>query len=474
MHIIFLNPQGNFDQKDSHLTEHADFGGQLIYVKEISKALVEQYPDLKVDIITRRFNDPEWSEDFGEEITYYQGTSSRLRIVRIPCGDTSFLRKEMLWQHIPEWVENIVRFYGTHLPDYATAHYGDGGYSAVLLKKITGIPFTFTGHSLGAQKLDKIYKKEPDFNKLDDWYHFSMRIQAERLSMQYADTIITSTDMERYEQYSHPLYRDVVDVEADGKFAVIPPGVNTTLFNQKVDEKDREVFASIEDQLGITKEPSIILSSRLDDKKNHISAVKAYAQNKELQQKASLGIFLRGIKDPYKEVGNLTGNERIILQAIIDEIDRHHLRDRVFFLDLASQKELAGAYKYFAIKHAMFVLTAFYEPFGLAPIEAGACGLVPVTTNNGGPSDIFKDGMGILVDPTDIDDIARGMKKALENHEEYAEKAVRLVKEKYTWEKTAKGYHQLVTGSPKNILEKDAVLPTLDAKELIIKHLKTL
>ena len=474
MHIIFLNPQGNFDQKDSHLTEHADFGGQLVYVKEISKALVEQFPDLKVDIVTRRFKGDGWSSEFEKEISYYPGVSCRLRIVRIPCGNDSFLRKELLWQHIPEWTDNIIRFYRNQLPDYATAHYGDGGYAAVLLKKKTGIPFTFTGHSLGAQKLDKLYKKEPDFNKLDKWYHFSKRIQAERLSLQYADIIITSTDMERYKQYSHPLYHDVVDVEMAEKFAVISPGVNTSLFNQIVDEKDSALFRRIEKKWGETKKPGIILSSRLDDKKNHISAVRAYAESKELQQKASLGIFIRGMKNPYEEVGKLPDKERIILQSIIDEINRYHLREKVFFLDLTSQKELAGAYKYFALKHSVFVLTAFYEPFGLAPIEAGACGLVPVTTKNGGPSDIFKNDMGILIDPADTEDIARGITKALENYEEYADKVIRLVKEKYTWAKTAEGYYRVISNTPGNSTEKEFDLPELDAKELILKYLKSL
>jgi len=474
MHIIFLNPQGNFDQKDSHLTEHADFGGQLVYVKEISKALVEQYSDLKVDIITRRFNGTEWSTEFEKEISYYPGISHRLRIVRIPCGKDSFLRKELLWQHIPEWVDNIIRFYGKQLPDYATAHYGDGGYAAVLLKKKTGIPFTFTGHSLGAQKLDKLYKKEPDFNKLDKWYLFSRRIQAERLSMQYADTIITSTAMERYKQYSHPLYRGAVNVEETGKFAVIPPGVNTSLFNQKVDEKDSALFSRIEKEGVETKKPAIILSSRLDDKKNHISAVRAYARSKVLQRKASLGIFIRGMKNPYEEVDKLPEKEGIILQSIIDEIDKYQLRDKVFFLDLASQKELAGAYKYFALKHSVFVLTAFYEPFGLAPIEAGACGLVPVTTKNGGPGDIFKNDMGILVDPADTEDIERGITKALENNEEYADKVIRLVKEKYTWEKTAGGYYRVVSDALGNSCEKGFDMPELDAKDVILKYLKSL
>ena len=34
MQVSFLNPQGNFDPKDSYWTAHPDFGGQLVYVRE--------------------------------------------------------------------------------------------------------------------------------------------------------------------------------------------------------------------------------------------------------------------------------------------------------------------------------------------------------------------------------------------------------------------------------------------------------
>ena len=39
MKIAFLNPQGNFDPQDRYWTAHPDFGGQLVYVKEVAMAL---------------------------------------------------------------------------------------------------------------------------------------------------------------------------------------------------------------------------------------------------------------------------------------------------------------------------------------------------------------------------------------------------------------------------------------------------
>lgn len=87
MHIAFLNPQGNFDPTDSHLTEHADFGGQLVYVKETALAMADQ--GHKIDIVTRRIRDQMWPEFAGDQDTYpdYEG---RVRILRFSCGGGSF------------------------------------------------------------------------------------------------------------------------------------------------------------------------------------------------------------------------------------------------------------------------------------------------------------------------------------------------------------------------------------------------
>ncbi|MFN2167505.1 MAG: glycosyltransferase family 1 protein, partial [Anaerolineae bacterium] len=52
MKIAFLNPQGNFDPKDSYWTEHPDFGGQLVYVKEVAIAVAAL--GHQADILTRQ------------------------------------------------------------------------------------------------------------------------------------------------------------------------------------------------------------------------------------------------------------------------------------------------------------------------------------------------------------------------------------------------------------------------------------
>ena len=116
MHIVFLNPQGNFDPKDSYLTEHPDFGGQLVYVKELAQALATN--GHKVDIVTRKIIDSDWPE-FSANQDIYPGTEQNLRILRFPCGGNKFLSKEELWPHLSEFADEIFRFYGESLPDFS-------------------------------------------------------------------------------------------------------------------------------------------------------------------------------------------------------------------------------------------------------------------------------------------------------------------------------------------------------------------
>ena len=179
MHVAFVNPQGNFDPNDSYWTAHPDFGGQLVYVKELALAMSNL--GHKVDIVTRRIIDPDWPE-FASDTDEYPGTPN-VRILRIPCGPDTFLPKEELWPYLgTEFVPRLIELYESEgsLPDAVTAHYGDGGLCAVLIEERTGIPFSFTAHSLGAQKMDKMVIPRDDIAGVDARYHFSSRIVAER------------------------------------------------------------------------------------------------------------------------------------------------------------------------------------------------------------------------------------------------------------------------------------------------------
>lgn len=469
MHIAFMNPQGNFDPDDSHLTEHPDFGGQLVYVKELAIAMAGM--GHRVDIVTRRIDDPAWPE-FAAEIDHYPGYEENLRIVRIRCGGAEFLNKERLWDHLNEFARNMLAFYGDEPPRFATAHYADGGYCAALAQHLAGVGFTFTGHSLGAQKLDKLGTNLENLEEMEARYHFSRRIAAERLAMDRAFRIVTSTEQERYEQYAHPLYAGAVDIESDDRFAVIPPGVNTRIFSADPGECDAELDANLRARLDGLSGPYVLVSNRMDEKKNTLGVVRAFAEDEQLKESAGLVLCVRGIDDPFVETDDLPENERPVLTAILEAITGANLREKVRFLNIRSQRQLAATYRYFARQGSVFALTAFYEPFGLAPIEAAACGLACVATRNGGPSEIFADGSGILIDPSDSADIARGLLEALSAQGELSRRARRRVLEIYTWQKTADHYLAVIEEGVSSAHKRTPALPPLDARELIVEHLR--
>lgn len=458
MRIAFLNPQGNFDPEDSYWTEHPDFGGQLVYVKETAVAMAEAGHD--VDIVTRQIVDPEWPE-FAAQLDYYPH-AERVRIVRIPCGPPGFLRKEDLWPHLgTSWVPGIIAYYEREgaLPDAVTAHYADGGLSGALLKRQRDIPFTFTGHSLGAQKMDKLHAGPDNLADLDARYHFSKRILAERVAMNRAGVVIVSTAQERMEQYGHPAYRGAVDTGDDGHFAVIPPGVNLRIFDRGAENaQEAETQAHVERMLArdIAAErrqlPCIVSSSRLDPKKNHLGLVRAFAGSDALQAAANLAIIVRGVDDPLRQYERLAGSESAILRQIVELCEAHDLWGKITAFPLGGQEALAAAYRYLSRRRSVFALTALYEPFGLAPLEAIAAGLPGVVTQNGGPSESLYDAesgveYGVLVDPADPEDIARGLLQAIaepERWRQYQEAGIRRVYDKYTWQRTAEGYLRVI------------------------------
>ena len=456
MHIGFLNPQANFDSGNSHITKHSDFGGQLIYVKQVAIAIAQM--GHKVDILTRQIIDPEWPE-FAQAFEAYPGVNN-VRIIRLPSGPKEFLPKELLWSHlVTDWVPNILKFYQQEgLPDVMTSHYGDGGLCGVLIEEETGIPFSFTAHSLGAQKMDKLQITPENLTDIDKQFHFKYRILAERLSMNRSAINITSTRLERFEQYSHRVYGGAVDVDNDNRFAVIPPGADSSIFGAKArSENEEATYQLIQERFvrDIAEPrrdlPVILASSRLELKKNIFGLVQAFAMSPTLQERANLVLLTGGLDDPLREKTS-DGTTEEVLAPIRKVVKENHLWGKVsaFGLSDQSQESLAAAYRFLVKRRSVFALTALYEPFGLAPLEAAIAGLPVVATKNGGPSESLRQGnkeYGVLVDPEDSADIARGLERLLcdaDEWEYFAQAGQQRVLNMYSWESTAENYLNLL------------------------------
>ncbi|MEQ9548637.1 MAG: glycosyltransferase [Coleofasciculus sp. G3-WIS-01] len=474
MHIGFLNPQGNFDRHDSYWTEHPDFGGQLIYVKNVAVEMAKH--GHKVDIITRQINDPEWSE-FSEKFDGYPDAPN-VRIIRLPAGPKEFLRKELLWSHlVRDWIPNILEFYQEegNFPDVMTGHYADGGISGILIEAKVGVPFTFTAHSLGALKMDKLEITPENISEMDEYYHFGRRLMAERLSMNRSAVNITSTTaQERFKQYAHPAYHWAVDVNNDARFAEIPPGVDPSLFDIETrSPNEEETYQLIQERLGRDIDerrqnlPAIIAASRLAPKKNHLGLVQAFAESKTLQEQANLVIFTQGEDNPLREPVSDETAEQEVLIPLRDVVNTNNLWSKISAFGVPDQPALAAAYRFFAQRHSVFALTSHHEPFGLGPIEAALAGLPLVVTQNSGLMESLREGdqvYGILIDPENPEAIAKGLEEVLSDYQQWErlhQDCRQHVLKYYTWERAAIDYLKLIeeiVASP-NARRADELLP---------------
>ena len=455
MRIAFLNPQGNFDPRNSYLASHPDFGGQLVYVREVARVLGKM--GHHADILTRRIVDPDWPE-FASDTDAYPD-APHVRILRVPCGPDHFLPKEELWPHMGEWADGVARLYREEKswPDLWTGHYADGGLAAMLLEEASGVPFTFTGHSLGAWKLDFLLQdsEDPDdLREADATYNFGARIEAERAAMARSAVIVTNSAAERREQYEHPAYWDAVDAEDDRRFAVIPPGVDFGIFDpeaQSPHEADTlaKIRAAHERDIDPSRRslPAVIAWSRLDPKKNHKALVEAFARHPELRDRANLIVITRGLDDPLRDPDSAPEEERPVLYGLISEVERSNLWGRVSAFSLSGQVTLAALYRWGSGTGGVFCLPAEYEPFGMTVVEAMAVGLPVVVTKNGGPRETTDEGRaGLLADPYDPEDIATQLLRLLSDREvwqAHADRGRERVLERYNWRRTAESYLRL-------------------------------
>jgi glycosyltransferase involved in cell wall biosynthesis len=85
-----------------------------------------------------------------------------------------------------------------------------------------------------------------------------------------------------------------------------------------------------------------------------------------------------------------------------------------------------------------FVFPSLYEGFGLPPLEAMACGTPVLTSNVTAMPEVVGDA-GLLVDPYDVEAIAHGIRRLVEDtalREELRKKGLERAKQ-FTWERTA-------------------------------------
>jgi glycosyltransferase involved in cell wall biosynthesis len=117
------------------------------------------------------------------------------------------------------------------------------------------------------------------------------------------------------------------------------------------------------------------------------------------------------------------------------EVEKWGIQERVVFLGYVPLEDLPGLYA----GATGFILPSLYEGFGLSLVEAMACGVPVIAGNFGAMKEVVKDA-GILVDPTNPQEIADAMQRVLEDSA-YRNTLVQCGlnrAQQYSWRTTAK------------------------------------
>uniref|UniRef100_A0A1J3JZB5 Sucrose-phosphate synthase n=1 Tax=Noccaea caerulescens TaxID=107243 RepID=A0A1J3JZB5_NOCCA len=473
LYIVLISMHGLVRGENMELGRDSDTGGQVKYVVELARALANTEGVHRVDLLTRQISSPEVDSSYGEPIEMLScppegsgGCGSY--IIRIPCGSRDkYIPKESLWPHIHEFVDgalnhivDIARSLGEQVnggkpiwPYVIHGHYADAGEVAAHLAGTLNVPMVLTGHSLGRNKFEQLLQQgrvtREDINKT---YKIMRRIEAEELSLDAAEMVVTSTRQEIEAQWG--LY-DGFDIRLERKLrvrrrrgvscfgrymprmVVIPPGMDFSyVLNQDSQDTDADLKSLIgPDRNQIKKpvppiwseimrfftnphKPTILALSRPDPKKNVTTLVKAFGECQPLRELANLTLIL-GNRDDIEDMSN---SSSVVLMNVLKLIDQYDLYGQVAYPKHHKQSEVPDIYRLAAKTKGVFINPALVEPFGLTLIEAAAYGLPIVATKNGGPVDILKAlNNGLLVDPHDQQAISDALLKLVSNKYLWAE-----------------------------------------------------
>jgi glycosyltransferase involved in cell wall biosynthesis len=153
----------------------------------------------------------------------------------------------------------------------------------------------------------------------------------------------------------------------------------------------------------------------------------------------------------------IIGDEISKLPALRRAVHRHKLHKHVRFLGYLKDDTLTVLYRLASV----FVFPSLYEGFGLPPLEAMASGTPVVTSNVSSLPEVTGDA-AVLVDPYDVDSIANGMRRVLDDPqfaEELRLKGIKRARE-FSWErsveKTQRVYREVATDARAAAMEHQA------------------
>jgi glycosyltransferase involved in cell wall biosynthesis len=336
-----------------------DSGGQNVHVGELSQALAARGHE--VTVLTRRDN-----PDRPEVVALSPGVVVR----HIAAGPPHPLPKDDLVRHVPELARGLEELWRTDPPDIVHAHFWMSGLAVTAALQGVPVPFVQTFHALGTVK--RRHQGDADTSP-------EGRIPTERLIARRADRVIATCEDERLELIRMGAPR--------ARVTVIPCGVDAAEFAPEGPVARR------------SDRPRLVSIGRLVRRKGVDEVVAALARVPDAELLIAGGAANRA--------AGLTDPDTLRLRQLAA---RHGVADRVGFLGAVPRAHVPALLR----SADAIVCAPWYEPFGLVPLEAMACGRAVVASAVGGMQDtVVHEITGLHVPPRRPDVLGAALRKLL-------------------------------------------------------------
>jgi glycosyltransferase involved in cell wall biosynthesis len=363
-----------------------DAGGQNVHVAALARGVAEHGSSVVVH--TRRD-----APSLPRRVQLAAG----VEVDHVDAGPARELPKDDLLPHMDAFADELVHEWSRERPDVVHSHFWMSGYAALAAARRVGVPVVHTFHALGVVK--RRYQGAKDTSP-------DQRIAIEADVLKGSHHIVATCTDELFE---------LIRLGADGdRLTVIPCGVDPAVFRPDGARAPRPA--------GVHR---ILSVGRLVERKGVGNVITA------LRDVPGAELVIVGGPDARDLDGDPDAQRLRAIAADAGVTDRVRLLGRIDRTDLPALLRSAD----------VVVCAPWYEPFGIVPLEAMACGVPVVASAVGGLIDTVVDRQtGVHVSPRDPERLGAALSELLGNPESrraYGEAGVERARRLYTWDRVA-------------------------------------
>jgi D-inositol-3-phosphate glycosyltransferase len=368
-----------------------DAGGQNVHVAALATAMARKGVDVVVH--TRR-------DDVAlpRRVRMAPGVT----VDHVTAGPPSAVPKDELLPYMDDFAVDLHRQWRARRPDIVHAHFWMSGKAALAAARPLGIPVVLTFHALGRVK--KRHQGAKDTSPAD-------RLELEKVLVRDCDRVVATCTDEVFELLRMG--------GARRRISVVPCGVDVGLFRPDVAPEPRP-----------SGRHRIVAVGRLVERKGVGNVIVALAR------------MLRA-GGPDTELVIAGG---AAADSLDDDVDVQRLRavaraegvvDRVVFRGRVGRADLPALYR----SADVAVCVPWYEPFGIVPLEAMACGTPVLASAVGGLVDtVVHGGTGLHIPPRDPDALAEALAELLpdaDRRRALGAAGAARARSRYSWDRVA-------------------------------------